>query len=805
MAESEEGMADNVVQVIDGEAEFRREFSGVMEERWGMKELGFDYNVVAVLGCQSSGKSTLLNLMFGTNFQVMDDTMGRSQTTLGIWLGKARDGPTLVFDVEGTDSRERGEENMNFERKTSLFSLALAEVVIVNLWAQDIGRYNAANYALLKTVFELNLQLFAGSGKSKTLLMFCIRDHVSSPLATLKGTIVKDMATIWEGLIKPDQFQNSAVSDFFDFSFTSLPHKVLEPERFTTEVERLKSWFFNKDVPEYVWTGEYSTDVPSDGFPAYAEGIWDVIKSNKDLDLPTQKEMLATYRCEEISEECFQEFKTGFVALRSEIDESPEQPIDSFGARASALLEAALVRYEGPSSLYHRETALKKREVLRNRVLHELCVLFESQLARLLTCGVRQFTSDLKSIFGADASDTKTNEAMTVSGVKSRRSGATVPAAKATTEVSVNAPTSFARASHELTEAALSAFRATAATYVVEGAEDLWEHSVTEAISRMTKAVQEVVAVERARQLKYLVKEIIGGLEKRLLAPLVELLESGNTDPSDVWSRVRELYGGAREEAVAVMESRLDGFEAADGERVSLVDGLRVSIFDAVKERVKDKSRYLTYRMEKIFDDAFRLDDNGLPRRWQPSDDVAGLFTRARDAAIRLIDVYAVIRCETDSLDGVSFLKADGATGIAAGTGGESTEMQAIVDPDYIVLTPDDCQQTRDRFKRDCESAYMQAVRDQETAGATGSIPAFMILLLIVVGFNEFMAIISNPLYLFVTVLCGGAFYVINVLNLFPVIRPVMNTVVQQVVGRVQAAVNPAAGTAPAAARPHQD
>lgn len=28
--------------------------------------------------------------------------------------------------------------------------------------------------------------------------------------------------------------------------------------------------------------------------------MWDTIKSNKDLNLPTQREMLATYRCDEV-------------------------------------------------------------------------------------------------------------------------------------------------------------------------------------------------------------------------------------------------------------------------------------------------------------------------------------------------------------------------------------------------------------------------------------------------------------------------------------------------------------------------
>lgn len=59
---------------------------------------------------------TLLNLLFGTRFQVMDSQRGRSQTTKGIWMGRSanpvqgKSTETLVLDVEGTDGRERGEE-----------------------------------------------------------------------------------------------------------------------------------------------------------------------------------------------------------------------------------------------------------------------------------------------------------------------------------------------------------------------------------------------------------------------------------------------------------------------------------------------------------------------------------------------------------------------------------------------------------------------------------------------------------------------------------------------------------------------
>ena len=79
-----------------------------------MMERGTDYRTVAVIGCQSSGKSTLLNLLFDTTFEVMNEERGRQQTTKGIWMNRNGDGSLLVFDIEGTDSEDRirGEQRM---------------------------------------------------------------------------------------------------------------------------------------------------------------------------------------------------------------------------------------------------------------------------------------------------------------------------------------------------------------------------------------------------------------------------------------------------------------------------------------------------------------------------------------------------------------------------------------------------------------------------------------------------------------------------------------------------------------------
>ena len=155
---------------------------------------GFHYHLISVFGSQSTGKSTLLNALFNTDFNVMSEAE-RKQTTKGIWLSKNKSAAKmaeniLVMDVEGTDGRERGEDQ-DFERKSSLFALATSEVLMVNIWEHQVGLYQGANMGLLKTVFEVNLELFLKDKKStsRSLLYFVIRDFLgTTPLQNLRNT-----------------------------------------------------------------------------------------------------------------------------------------------------------------------------------------------------------------------------------------------------------------------------------------------------------------------------------------------------------------------------------------------------------------------------------------------------------------------------------------------------------------------------------------------------------------------------------------------------------------------------------------
>lgn len=81
---------------------------------------------------------------------------------------------TLILDIEGADSRERWEEKAKYEKSTALFGLVLSNVLMVNIWLQEIGRFSACNYETLKLIFELNLRFFKSDQAKK--IMFVIRD-----------------------------------------------------------------------------------------------------------------------------------------------------------------------------------------------------------------------------------------------------------------------------------------------------------------------------------------------------------------------------------------------------------------------------------------------------------------------------------------------------------------------------------------------------------------------------------------------------------------------------------------------------
>lgn len=124
-----------------------------------------------------------------------------------------------------------------------------------------------------------------------------IRDHSTevTPLAYLERMLFEDLAAIWAEIKKPSGFEQARTSDFFEIVVVGLPSKIVESARFTVAVNSLRKSLENELLPK-----SYSRDIPFDGLPFYAKNVWKTILSSAELDIPSQKEMVANYRCDEM-------------------------------------------------------------------------------------------------------------------------------------------------------------------------------------------------------------------------------------------------------------------------------------------------------------------------------------------------------------------------------------------------------------------------------------------------------------------------------------------------------------------------
>ncbi|KAK7859232.1 protein root hair defective 3 like protein 1 [Quercus suber] len=398
MANSEESCS---TQLIDGDGVFNATGIDKLIKEIRLAACGLSYAVVSIMGPQSSGKSTLLNHLFGTKFREMDAFKGRSQTTKGIWLARCAgiEPCTLVMDLEGTDGRERGEDDTAFEKQSALFALAVSDIVLINMWCHDIGREQAANKPLLKTVFQVMMRLFS---PRKTTLMFVIRDKTRTPLENLEPVLREDIQKIWDSVPKPHAHKETPLSEFFNVEVVALSSYEEKEEQFKEQVASLRQRFFHSITPGGL-AGDRRGVVPASGFSFSAQQIWKVIKENKDLDLPAHKVMVATVRCEEIANEKYASFASNedWCHLEEAVQSGP---VSGFGKKLSSILDSFLSEYDAEATYFDEGVRSAKRRQFEEKLLQLIQPAFQSLLGHIRSETLEKFKQVFdKALNGGEA------------------------------------------------------------------------------------------------------------------------------------------------------------------------------------------------------------------------------------------------------------------------------------------------------------------------------------------------------------------------------------------------------------------
>jgi len=257
------------------------------------------------------------------------------------------------------------------------------------MWTNDIGRYTASNYGVLKVVFEQNLKLFQQESEKKIIIVLRDFDSKVDDISKLKESIMADMFKIWNEIPKPEEFKDQPCSKYFKFEFLTLAHKFYQTEKFNQGIEEIKERLKrNKDDNK---TGanansifnlvNYDKNVPIDGFYKYCLDIWTNILNNKDLNIPGQKEMLARFKCDEIKLAALNlvEQKINDLEIESSSNMMPD-----FGEKAKQILKEALDSYDPLAKNYLSYIYQDVRNSLEEELASKMYSAFSNQLKRLI-------------------------------------------------------------------------------------------------------------------------------------------------------------------------------------------------------------------------------------------------------------------------------------------------------------------------------------------------------------------------------------------------------------------------------------
>ncbi|CAN1168733.1 Protein ROOT HAIR DEFECTIVE 3 homolog 1 [Linum perenne] len=659
------------------------------------------------MGPQSSGKSTLLNNLFRTNFREMDAFRGRSQTTKGIWLAKCAEIEpcTLVMDLEGTDGRERGEDDTAFEKQSALFALAVSDIVLINMWCHDIGREQAANKPLLKTVFQVMLRLFS---PRKTTLMFVIRDKSKTPLENLEPVLREDIQKIWDSVPKPQAHATTPLSEFFNVEVVALSSFEEKEEQFREQVTNLRKRFYQSIAPGGL-AGDRRGAVPASGFSFSSQAIWRVIKENKDLDLPAHKVMVATVRCEEIAHEKFAEF--GANQEWCEVEEAVQTGyVQGFGKKLSSILNICLTEYDNEATYFDEGVRTSKRKQLEEKLLQLVQPAYQTMLGH-----IRAGTFDkFKDAF----------------------------------EKALNAGEGFSLASTTCSQSYMSQFDEACADAVIHQAN--WDASKVK--DKLRRDIDSHIATVRAAKLSELTSAFETKLNQALAAPVEALLDGAN---KETWSSIRKLLKRESESAVTEMTHDLKGFDMDDKSKQEMLTNLENHAKSVVESKAKEEAARVVIRMKDRFSMLFSHDADSMPRVWTGNEDIRAITKTARSASLKLLSVLAAIRLDdkADTIEqilSVSLLEpATGKSSTATSDPLASSTWQEI--PALrTLITPVQCKSVWRQFKAETEYSVTQAISAQEANKRNNNWlpPPWAILALVILGFNEFMTVLRNPFYL---------------------------------------------------------
>ena len=576
---------------------------------------------------------------------------------------------------------------------------------------------------------------------SKTLLLFVIRDHIRemTPLEALRDQMIKDVEKLWGNIMKPTQFEDSKVTDFFDFEFTSLPHKLLQEDLFNKEIELMRDRFVNPNAKGYVFNPKYKKSVPIDDFEMYAKDIWEVIYANKDLDIPTQKEMLAMYRCDEISSALYRPFEEQIIEW-SEILKK-KQLVSKFGSKSHDIIEKTLAHFMDQTKLYVPDVVHKKCEEFKERMVSEVAILFTSQIALIKQQSLDAFKKFMFSNVQKKIDDNEIVDDFTN-----------------TTKQTHDYITNF--------------FTGLAEESIYPGLNSDEQFNFNPSLESLEEEIKNIIEEYRHKQVEVIVKIQIDEMKKHIREDINQWV----TKPTEkLWVTLSNYLTKVVTEEKEHLAKSLKDLDIADCSK--FVPRIRVAARNEIVTKVREMSNVISLTLTSRFEDLFKRDENNILRAWKNMEQIKEDYTKARQEAIKILDIFFLCRLDHREFDDIHLRlpKLDESGGIGdfafpasddirkvlkhvkveesstnadEGNEVEKKDVMSLFE-ENLIMSENICIRAYENYIMRTDNIYGDVQRAQLIAQQNkANIPYWVYILLVVLGWDEIYSIIRNPIYL---------------------------------------------------------
>lgn len=236
-------------------------------------------------------------------------------------------------------------------------------------------------------------------------------------------------------------------------------------------------------------------------------------------------------------------------------------------------------------------------------------------------------------------------------------------------------------------------------------------------------------------------KKMVNGIERTVKRQLLEPVEIALSKPSStMWDKVLTTYNDVTGSAVKSYLAKAKSYNCTEEENATALKDLHTRSWLVLRKKLDEQTAdtVVLSTLRGNFEERFRYDDSGVPRVWKPEDDLDGAFKKARDETLSVLPLYANIDpTDAELLPNLTSLQDDTNADVDP----------ELFDPDtaFKLVSSTRMGQLETRFKREADAAYVEAKRS--LVSSVSQIPIWVYGAMVVLGWNEAMAVLFNPIY----------------------------------------------------------